>query len=98
MAKFSRYARTKILGLGKRYATSFAIPAIRQNIANGNIRTDEIILSERERMDTLAGKAYGDGRFSWVIAAASNIGWQLQVPPGTRILIPNLDDIAKYIG
>ena len=95
---FSRYARTKILGLGKRYATSFAIPAIRRNIANGNIRTEEIILSERERMDTLAGKAYGDGRFGWVIAAASNIGWALQAPPGTRILIPNLDDTARFVG
>jgi len=95
---FSRYARTRILGLGRRYATSFAIPAIRQNIANGNIRTEEFVLSERERMDTLAGKAYGDGRFGWVIAAASNVGWQLQCPPGTVIIIPNLDDVAKYTG
>jgi len=98
MASFSRYARTKILGMGRRYATSFAIPAIRQNIANGNIRTEEIVLAERERMDTIAGKAYGDGRFGWVVAAASNVGWQCQVPPGTRILIPNLDDIARVIG
>ena len=98
MIVFSRYARTRILGLGKRYATSFAIPALRQNIANGNIRTEVIILSERERMDIIAGKAYGDGRLGWVIAAASNIGWQLQVPAGTRILIPNLDDAVKYVG
>lgn len=94
----SRYARTKIIGLGQRYATSFAIPALRANIANGNIRVDEIVLAERERMDTLAGKVYGDGRLSWVIAAASNIGWQLQAPPGTRILIPNLEDVARFVG
>lgn len=95
---FSRYARTRILGLNSRYATAFAIPVIRRNIANGNIRTEEIVLTERERMDTLAGEAYGDGRFGWVVAAASNIGWQLQAPPGTRILIPNLDDVAKFVG
>lgn len=95
---FSRYARTRILGLSKRYATSFAIPAIRQNVENGNIRVDEIVLAERERMDTLSGKVYGDGRYGWVIAAASNIGWMLQAPPGTRILIPNLEDVARFVG
>lgn len=93
----NRYARTTILA-SKRYGTSFAVPVIRQNIDNGNIRTEELILSERERMDTLAGKFYGDGRLGWVIAAASNIGWQLQAPPGTLILIPNIEDVAKFIG
>jgi len=94
----SRYARTRVLGLKKRYATSFAITAIRDNIKNGNIRVDEIILSERVRLDILAGKAYGDGRLSWVIAAASGIGWSPQAPPGTRILIPNLDDVSRFVG
>jgi len=94
----SRYARTRILGAEKRFATSFAITAIRNNIKNGNIRFDEITLVERERLDTLAGKAYGDGRYSWVIAAASNIGWMLQAPPGTQIRIPNLEDVFRFIG
>lgn len=94
----SRYTRAKIVGIGFRYATSFAIPAIRENIANGNIKFEERILDERVRLDILAGQVYGDGRLSWVIAAASGIGWQMQVPPGTLIRIPDLDDTGKFIG
>lgn len=93
-----RYARTKVIGLGYRYGTSFAIPALRQNIANGNIKYNEIILSERVRLDILAGEAYGDGRLYWIIAAASGIGWGLQAPPGTLIRIPDLNDTIKFIG
>jgi nucleoid-associated protein YgaU len=93
-----RYARTTILGLGNRYGTSFAIPAIRQQIENGNIRFDESIIEESERLDVLAGQIYGDGRLWWVLAAASNIGNALQVPPGTRLVIPFLDDLKNFIG
>ena len=94
----SRYNRAKIIGLDRRYATSFAIPAIRENIDNGNIKFDKIILKERERLDVLAGKFYGDGRLAWVLAAASGIGWLLQAPPGTIIRIPSIDDIARFVG
>lgn len=94
---FSRYSRTPIFGLGRRYGTSFYIPVIRQNIANGSIRFQEIILDEAERLDILAGKFYGDGQLGWVIAAASNIGWCPQSPPGTRIRIPNLEDVARFL-
>lgn len=93
----SRYARTRIVGLNFRYATSYAIPAIRENISNGNIRFTELTLDERVRLDILAGEVYGDGRLSWVIAAASGIGWQMQAPPGTLIRIPELEDVAKFV-
>lgn len=93
-----RYARTPIIGLNFRYGTSFAIPVIRAGIENGSIRSKEIILVESERLDIIAGKEYGDGSLFWVIAAASNIGWALQVPPGTRILIPNLSDVINLVG
>lgn len=93
-----RYTRTPTFGLGFRYGTSFAITTIRDNIANGNIRYDEIVLQENERLDILAGKYYGDSTLSWVIAAASNVGWIPQTPPGTIIRIPNIDDVAKYTG
>jgi hypothetical protein len=94
---FSRYSRTRVMGLGQRFGTSFYIPAIRNGILNGNIRFEEIILDEGERLDVLAGKFYGDGRYSWVLAAASDVGWTLQVPPGTRIRVPNLEDVANIV-
>ena len=86
------------MGAKFRYGTSFAIPAIRENVANGNIRTTEIVATESHRLDIMAGEHYGDGRLFWVIAAASGVGHSLQVPPGTRILIPNLSDLIRFVG
>lgn len=93
-----RYQRTKVFGLNFRYGTSYAAPIIREGIASGAIRFRELILLEGERLDIIAGKEYGDGSLYWLIGAASNIGWCLQVPPGTRIVIPNLDDVTARIG
>lgn len=93
-----RYNRAKTFGLNFRYGTSFAIPAIRENISNGNIRITRHILQESERLDILAGQIYGDGRLWWILAAASNIGWGTQPPAGTLIQIPNLSDVSKFVG
>lgn len=92
-----RYSKTPVLGYGFSFGTSYLVPIIRTGIANGSIRYEETILDESERLDILAGKIYQDSSLYWVIAAASDIGWALQVPPGTRIKIPNIQDIKKYI-
>jgi hypothetical protein len=55
------------------------------------------MLTETQRLDVLAGIEYGDSSLWWIIAAASNIGWGLQVPPGILIKIPALADAGKYI-
>lgn len=93
-----RYTRSPVLGFRSFYGTSFAISVIRENIKNGDIRYDETILEESERLDVMAGRIYGDGSLGWIIAAASNIGWLSQAPPGTKILIPNLEDVSRLIG
>ena len=49
-------------------------------------------------MDIIAHSEYGDGRLWWVIAAASGIGWGLQVPPGTIIKMPSNVGVALVIG
>ena len=51
---------------------------------------------EGERLDYLAGIYYGDSSFWWVLAAASGIGYALQVPPGTVIRVPS--SIAEVFG
>ena len=57
------------------------------------------VTSDRERLDILAGKYYGDGTLWWVIAAASGIGWGLQVPPDTYLIIPtDLSQISALVG
>jgi hypothetical protein len=93
-----RYTRAPIFGVNTRYGTSNTLPIIRQNIELGNIRVTEIVSKEKERLDILAGKVYGDSRLWWIIAAASNIGFAPQVPPGIALKIPNLEDVAKFIG
>lgn len=95
---FSRYSRTPILSLGAQYGTSVATTRIRQAIKDGTIKTKEIVLRGAERLDTLAGSIYGDSRYWWVLAAASDVGWALQAPPGTIIHIPDLNDIAALVG
>jgi phage tail protein X len=93
-----RYARTTKYGLDYKYGISYAVPTIRENIKNGNIRYDSLTLSEGDRLDILAGKIYGDGKLWWILAAASGIGFGLQVPAGTLILVPDLSDLSKYVG
>ena len=62
--------------------------AIRKGVQQGVISTQEIILEENRRLDQLSGQYYGIGSYWWVIAAASGIGWGLQVPAGTIISVP----------
>jgi len=94
---FSRYNRCPILRLGEQYGTSEAINVIRSGIKNGTIKTRELTLTEAQRLDTLSGIIYGDGRAWWILAAASSIGYGLQVPPGTIINVPDINDIAALL-
>ena len=93
-----RYARAPVIGINFQYGTSRAIKAIRDGISNGTIRFRQTILKDGQRLDTIAGEVYGDGRDGWIIAAASEIGWAMQVPPGTIINIPNREDVKSFVG
>lgn len=95
-----RYTRTQKLDNGKFFACSpSATLAIRNSIKANSIQYDVYILQESDRLDILAGKYYGDGRLWWIIAAASGIGWGLQVPPGTLLNIPrNLSSVSDLVG
>ncbi len=94
----SRYARAPILQFGEKYGTSKAITVIRERVASGDISYKEDMLREGDRIDIVAGREYGRADLFWVIAAASNIGWCLQCPPGTVIKIPRLEDVARFVG
>lgn len=93
-----RYSRTPVLGVNKFYGTSRAIQSIRDGISNGSISFTETFLHDGERLDSIAGRVYEDSSLWWIIAAASNIGYALQVPPGTKLIIPNREDVSKVVG
>ena len=80
------------------YGTSLAINVIRQAAVSGVIKTRVYTLQGAERLDTIAGREYGDASNWWIIAAASGIGWALQVPTGTRLIVPlDLSEISDIV-
>jgi hypothetical protein len=67
-------------------------------VQQGLIPVNESKLIDKERLDHIAFKTYGEGSLWWVIAAASGIGWSLQCPPGTLLRVPtNLNDIYTLL-
>src|SRR6478609_579135 len=93
----SRYIRSPRLDLGAQFGTSQVIPLVRAAIKNGSIPVQTITVRGAERLDTLAGVLYGDSRYWWVLAIASNIGWGLQVPTDTIINVPDLATIINFV-
>lgn len=89
---FSRYLNDTPTGLGG-FTSGFAVSNIRQALRSGDLAYKTEITVEGDRLDIIAQREYGDGRLWWVIAAASHIGWWLQVPPGIAIRIPT--DLAE---
>lgn len=84
----SRYVNDSTIKGGTVLQSANAVMRIREGIKTGAITLRVHVVKENERLDHIAGRFYGDGRHWWVIAAASNIGWALQVPAGTRLHIP----------
>jgi nucleoid-associated protein YgaU len=93
----SRYANAPVMGFGQYLGTSNVISSIRAAIKSGALPVTTVIVRGRERLDTIAGEVYGDGKLWWVLAAASNIGWGLQVPPGTVISVPELNAVMSFL-
>ena len=99
MATLSRYRRTALLDAGQQLGTTTISNDIYTAVKNGSISVTRYIIREGERLDTIAGIVYGDAKLWWVIAAASGIGWPLQVPPGIELLIPdNIEEIDALVG
>lgn len=94
---FSRYSRAPILNFGAQQGTSHAREAIQSAMSIGLLQTTTMVTRGRDRLDTISGEVYGDSRYWWILAAASGIGWGMQVPPGTIIKVPSLSDVANLV-
>ena len=73
---------------GKFYATSDVTSRIFNAADSGRIPCALKILDASARLDVLAFEAYGDASLWWIIAAASGIGWSLQLSAGTYARVP----------
>lgn len=64
----------------------------------GIISYNQVVLKESQRLDHLAHKYLGNSHDWWILAAMSDIGWGLQIPPGTIINVPiNLNQLNDYL-
>lgn len=99
MPSFSRYNKDGVRFDFNGIKSTKSIELLRNSINNGDVRIDNVIvLTQSERVEHIAGAIYGDARYWWVLAVASEIGWALQAPPGTIIKVPNLRDIERLFG
>ena len=63
-------------------------------VQNGEIPYKTYVTTSGDRLDHIAYKEYDDAHYWWIIAAASGIGWWMQMTEGTVLNIPtNISDI-----
>lgn len=94
----SRNRFSKKIRGGKYYGTSNVNHLINKAVTQNRIEYNTMILAEGQRLDHLAFSFYKSADLWWVIAAASGIGYGLQVPPGTLIFIPsNLNEVYNLL-
>ena len=94
----SRYESDGTVRGGTALGTAEAVDRIRQAQKRGELPTRDRVLRDGERLDYIAGTEFGNSSLWWVIAATSNIGWWLQVPPGTVLKIPtNINRVLELV-
>lgn len=94
----SRYQNDLPIKGGKIRKSAQVVRNLRQRYRAGTIGVREIVVKENERLDQIAGRELGEGSLWWIIAALSDIGWGMQIPPGTILKIPtNLQHIAELV-
>ena len=89
----SRYvfARRESEFIGPSNASVIIKRAVDRNI----IKFTQAVVKEGERLDQISSRTYGDPSYWWVIAAASGIGWGMQVPPGVLVNVPT--DLSEVL-
>lgn len=96
---FSRYLNSPKINFGTQHGVSNYVMNMRAAIRSGALPIiSSIVVTGVDRLDSLAGSVYGDAKYWWVLAAASDIGWGLQVPPGTVLNIIDIKQIGRFTG
>ena len=94
-----RYAQNSLISGGKGLSTSMLVPVLRRLRDAGQIPYRTRILKDGERLEHIAAQELGSSQLWWVLAAMSDIGWSMQLPPGTVINIPaSLGVLGQLLG
>ena len=94
----SRYSYVDVFFEGNSISNSDCVEIISSAIKDGTLLFDVVTLAGNQRLDVIAGQYYGDSSLWWIIAAASGIGWSLQVAPGTILRIPtNIEQVFTLL-
>jgi hypothetical protein len=81
------------------FATNKCSSQIHRAIISRSLAFDSYIMQEGERLDVISLRRYENPDYWWIIAAASGIGWPLQLPAGTILAIPrDLNQVFSYVG
>lgn len=83
----SRYFFQPVIG-NKFYTTPDLSSRIYREVDSGVIPASLTQVTSNKRLDVISFEAYGDASLWWIIAAASGIGWPMQLAPGTYIRVP----------
>ena len=83
-----RYTNDRTIKAGTTRATNRAAIRLRQAFNAGNIDTTTLVIGDSLRLDHVAFRYLGDPSMWWAIAALSDIGWGMQLPAGTRLIVP----------
>lgn len=94
----SRYLFADQLNGGISIATSDYVDRIFDAVENNTLSYSVQKLKAGQRLDIIALEVYDNSNYWWIIAAASGIGWGLQLPPGTVLRIPdNLGEVLSLL-
>ena len=94
-----RYTNDRTIKAGTTRATNRAAIRLRQAFNAGNIDVTTLVIGDSLRLDHVAFRYLGDPAMWWTIAALSDIGWGMQLPAGTIIIVPiDLGPIKAIVG
>ena len=94
----SRYEYSTSVNDGKGIGKPYNIHLISKYIDRGLIEYNTYVIKASERLDQIAGAVYGDSSYWWIIAAASKIGWAMQLPQGTILRVPKkLSEVIEIL-